>query len=86
MASMTNGNNPTKTKERVFLTEEEKKILQSHLQEWDSKPDKTSRDAYLSSVVLPLIQQLHPDKYGPEVVSRNKEQKVLWERRAQVSR
>lgn len=77
--------NSTKTKERVFLTEEEKNVLQSLLQEWVSKPDKKSRDAYLASEVLPKIQQLNPDKYGAEVVSRSKEHKVLWERRAQVS-
>jgi len=74
----------TKTKERVYLTDEEKKVLQSQLDEWDSKPDKTSRDAFLFSEVLPKIQQLNPDKYGPDIVSRNKEQKLLWERRAEV--
>lgn len=88
MAPTSNGydkSTKTKTKERVYLTEEEKKILQSHLNEWDSKADKTSRDAFLSSEILPKIQQLDPEKYGPDVVSRNKEHKLLWERRAEVS-
>jgi hypothetical protein len=74
----------SKTKERVYLTEEEKKVLQCQLDDWDSKPDKTSRDAFLASDVLPKIQQLNPEKYGPDIVSRNKEQKLLWERRAEV--
>lgn len=74
-----------KTKDRVYLTEEEKKVLQAHLDDWDSKPDKTSREAFLCSEVLPKIQQLNPDKYGPDVVSRNKEHKILWERRAEGS-
>ena len=88
MAPKSNGKNKStnsKTKERVYLTEEEKKVLQLHLEEWDSKPDKTSRDAFLVSEVLSKIQQLNPNKYGPDIVSRNKELKLLWERRAEVS-
>lgn len=80
-----NKSSKAKTKERVYLNEEEKKILQSKLDEWDSKPDKNSRDSFLISEILPKIQQLDPQRYGPDVVSRNKEQKILWERRAEVS-
>ena len=74
-----------RTKERTYLTEEETKLLQSVLEEWFSQPDKRSRDAFVSSEVLPKIQQLDPNKYGSEAISRSKEVKILWEKRVQVS-
>ena len=67
------------------MTEEETKLLQSVLEEWFSQPDKRSRDAFVSSEVLPKIQQLDPNKYGSEAISRSKEVKILWEKRVQVS-
>jgi hypothetical protein len=73
-----------KTKERTYLTEEEKKVLFPLLEEWNSKPDKKSRDAFVSSEALPKIQKLDPSRYGPEIISKDKASKELWERRIQV--
>lgn len=71
-------------KDRIFLTDEERTILRSLLPEWNGKGNKKSRDAFVSSEAIPQIQQLNLDQYGPEVVSRDKPAKVLWEKRMQV--
>jgi len=68
-----------KAKQRVYLNDEEKKVLESLLGEWNSKPDKKTHDSFISSEVLPKIQQLNP-----EVISRDKEAKMVWEDRVQV--
>lgn len=73
-----------KTKARVYLTEEEKKILLPLLEEWSSQPDKKTRDAVISSKAIPKIQNLDLSKYGPEIISKDKAAKELWERRIQV--
>ena len=52
--------------------------------DWVARPDKKSRDAFISSEVVPLIQQLNMDEYGPEHISKDKVMKELWERRIQV--
>jgi hypothetical protein len=73
-----------KTKGRVYLSEEEKKILASLLEEWNGKPDKKSRDSFISAEALPKIQQLNLSTFGPEIISKDKEAKITWERRVQV--
>ena len=73
-----------KAKQRVYLNDEEKKVLESLLGEWNSKPDKKTHDSFISSEVLPKIQQLNMLRYGPEVISRDKEAKMVWEDRVQV--
>jgi len=42
-----------KLKDRVYLTEEEKAILKDHVSEWNQKPDKMTRQAYVASEILP---------------------------------
>jgi hypothetical protein len=74
-----------KTKERTYLNNEEKAILEASKAVWAGKNDKQSRDAYISSEVLPKIQQLNPDRYGADVISKDKASKELWEKRIQVS-
>jgi len=74
-----------KSKERTYLTEDEKKILLLLLEEWNEKPNKKARDAFISSDALPKIQQLNLPKYGPDIISKDKAAKVLWEKRIQVS-
>jgi hypothetical protein len=69
---------------RIYLSEEEKTILGGLLADWVARPDKKSRDAFISSEVVPLIQQLNMDEYGPEHISKDKVAKELWERRIQV--
>src|SRR3977135_4375612 len=71
-------------KDRIFLTDEERTILRSLLPEWNGKGDRKSRDAFVASEAIPQIQRLNLDQYGPEVVSRDKPAKVLWEKRMQV--
>jgi len=71
--------------ERIYLREEERSFLQSVLQEWTNQPDKKARDAFVSGSVLPTIQQLNAQEYGPEIISINKVAKVQWERRTAVS-
>src|SRR5258705_51878 len=71
-------------KQWVYLSEDEKKVLASLLNEWNSKPDKKSQDSFISSEALCKIQQLNLLKYGPEVISRDKEAKKLWEGQVQV--
>ena len=73
------------TKDRVYLNDDEKKILAGLLKEWNDKPDKKSRDAFISSEALPKIQQLNISKYGPDIISKDKAAKMLWECRIQVS-
>jgi hypothetical protein len=73
------------TRERVYLTDEEKKVLAGLLNEWNEKPDKKSRDAFVSSEALPKIQQLNISKYGSDIISKDKAAKMLWECRIQVS-
>lgn len=73
-----------KVKERVFLSDEEKKILASLLDEWNGKPDKKTRDAFVSAEALPKIQELNLEKYGPNVISTDKGAKEGWEKRVKV--
>ena len=56
-----------KTTNRIYLREDETTVLQGLLQEWSDKPDKKSRDAFVSGVVIPQIQALNAKDYGPEV-------------------
>jgi len=74
-----------KGKQRVYLSEKEKKVLAGFLDKWNGKPDKKSRDSFIFLEVLPQIQQLNMPKYGPEIISRDKEAKMVWEGRVQVS-
>jgi hypothetical protein len=78
--SMSKGN----TKQRVYLAEEEKNILASLLDEWNNKPNKKIRDAFIMSEALPKIQALNPSQYGAEIISKDKAAKSMWERRVQV--
>lgn len=73
-----------KAKERVYLREEEKDILAGLLDRWNTQPDKKSRDAFVSAEALPKVQQLNMEKFGPEIIARDKEAKIMWERRCQV--
>jgi len=72
-------------KDRTYLTEEEKKILLDLLDNWNELPNKKARDAYISAEALPKIQLLNSTKFGPEIISKDKAAKALWERRIQVS-
>jgi hypothetical protein len=74
-----------KTKQRVYLSEEEKKVLGQLLGEWAGKNGKKERDAFVSSEAIPKIQQLNPTQFGPEIISQDKAAKMLWERRIEVS-
>ena len=76
---------PKIQKERIYLTEEEKNILGGLLEEWNSKPDKKTRDTFISSQALPRIQDLNLPHYGPEIISTDKGAKMKWEKRVQVS-
>jgi len=73
------------TSERIYLEGEEIKVLQDSLDEWNGKPDKKSRDAFVVAAVLPKIQQLNLDRFGPENLTKDKSAKILWERRIKVS-
>jgi len=73
-----------KTTVRVFLNDEEKKVLAGLLEEWNSKPDKKTRDAFISGEALPRIQQLNLSKFGPDIISRDKAAKLLWDSRVKV--
>ena len=57
----------TKKTDRIYLREEETTILQSLLQEWSDKPDKKSKDAFVSGTAVPKIQAMNNKDYGPEV-------------------
>jgi hypothetical protein len=74
----------TKTKQRVYLGEEEKQVLAGLLEEWNSKPDKKARDAFISAEALPKIQELDMTKYGPTIIATDKAAKLMWEARIQV--
>jgi len=79
-------NSPTKNiRPKCYLLPGEKDILQGMLAEWCSKPDKKTRDAFITAEVLPKLQALNLDKYGPAVIERDKEVKILWKRQIQVS-
>lgn len=73
-----------KSKDRIYLKQEETTLLQSLLQEWYDKPDKKARDAFVTATVLPQIQQLNPTDYGPTIISTSKGAKVKWEARILV--
>jgi hypothetical protein len=73
----------TKT-DRVYLTEEEKKLLAGMLEEWNSKPNKKTRDDFISTEALPTIQQMNITTCGPEIIRKDKAANVLWNKRIQV--
>jgi hypothetical protein len=73
-----------KLKDRVYLTEEEKAILKDHVSEWNQKLDKMTRQAYVASEILPRIQELDSEKFGPERIARDKEAKALFDWRIKV--
>ena len=75
----------SKKNDRIYLREEETKVLQSLLQEWSDKTDKKNRDAFVSGTALPKIQDQNAKEYGPEGISTNKVAKVQWEKRVTVS-
>jgi len=75
---------PKKNAERVYLNDEEKKILAGLIDEWNGKGDKKSRDAFVAGEALPKIQELNVEKFGPTIISKDKAAKLLWERRVQV--
>ncbi len=75
---------PKTKKQRIYLTEEEKIILAGLLEEWNSKPDKKARDAFISSEALPRIQATDMSHYGSEIISTDKGAKMKWEMRVQV--
>jgi hypothetical protein len=70
---------------RIYLKEDETRILETYLGEWNEKPDKRSRDAYVVSDVLPKVQALDLERFGPELLSKDKQAKQLWENRVKVS-
>ena len=74
-----------KKTERIYLREDETTVLQSLLQEWSDKPDKKTRDAFVSGTAIPRIQAVNGKDYGPEAISTNKVAKVQWEKRVSVS-
>jgi hypothetical protein len=74
-----------KTKDRTYLTEDEKNVLGPLLEDWNGKPNKKARDAFISAEAIPKIQQLNLSKFGPDVISKDKAARALWERRIQVS-
>ena len=74
----------TPKKVKCYLQEAELSVLQELQIEWNKQPDKRSRDAFVKSTVLPKIQELNKDKFGPEKISTCKESKKLWERRTKV--
>lgn len=76
---------PSKNTDRIYLREDETTVLQSLLKEWSDKPDKKSRDAFVSGTVVPNIQSLNLKDYGPDIISTSKVAKVQWDRRVTVS-
>jgi hypothetical protein len=70
--------------ERVYLTDDERRILAGLQDEWNGKPDKKSCDAFVSAEALPQIQQLNAGKFGADIISKDKAAKLLWKRRVQV--
>jgi hypothetical protein len=81
---MDNKKSKKKSKDRVYLTEEEKAILREHVAEWNQKPDKMTRHAYIASEILPKIQELDSEKFGPDRLAWDKEAKALFDRRIKV--
>jgi hypothetical protein len=75
----------SKKNDRIYLRDEETKVLQSLLQEWSDKADKKTRDAFVSGTAVPKIQDLNVTEYGPDMISTNKVAKVQWEKRVSVS-
>jgi signal recognition particle subunit SEC65 len=73
----------TRTK-KVYLTDDEKKVLRGLLEEWNGKPDKNSRDSFVSAEALPKIQQLNLAKFSSDIIARDKAAKILWDLRVQV--
>lgn len=73
------------SKNRIYLTGEEKNILQSLLKEWSAKADKKKRDTFVSAEAVPKIQQLNLKEYGPDIISKDKVARVKWEQRVAVS-
>jgi hypothetical protein len=71
--------------DRTYLTEEEVQVLEQRLTEWNDKADKKSREAFVIGEILPLIQQLNMEKFGPEMLEKDKAAKILWEKRIKVS-
>ena len=83
MTDQTNGSK-RKSTERIYLAEEEIKVLAESLEEWNDKPDKKTRDGFVAAEILPKIQQLNLEKFGPDMLSKDKAAKILWERRIKV--
>lgn len=75
----------SKKNDRIYLRDEETKVLQSLLQEWADLPNKNSKDAFVSGTAVPRIQELNGKEYGPEVISTSKVAKVQWDKRVCVS-
>jgi hypothetical protein len=73
-----------KQTERIYLTEDEKKILRPLVEAWVGQPDKKSRDAFVAAEALPKIQEINVSKFSPDIISRDKAAKLLWEKRIQV--
>jgi hypothetical protein len=77
---------PKKPKqEKCYLQEVETNVLRELQVEWNKQPDKQSRDSFVTSTVLPKIQQLNKEKFGPEKISKCKDSKKLWDKRVKVS-
>src|SRR5258708_39962630 len=72
-----------KNAERVYLNDEEKKILAGLIDEWNGKGGKKSRDAFVAGEALPKIQQLNEEKFSPTIISKDKAAKLLGEKRGQ---
>jgi len=73
-----------KAGERTYLDSEEIRILEELLEEWNGQPDKKSREAFVVASILPKVQQINLEKFGPDNLSKDKSAKVLWERRITV--
>ena len=75
---------PKLKKGRCYLTQEEKDVLRQMLPIWSNMTDKKSRQAYILTTVASKIQEMNAQQFGPEIISRDKEAKTLWEKRLQV--
>ena len=73
-----------KVKERTYLTEEEQNVMKPVISDWMGKKDKNSKDAFIASDILPKIQALNLEKYGPDIISKDKASKEMWDKRVQV--
>ncbi|MDX6295881.1 MAG: hypothetical protein QOH50_5051 [Kribbellaceae bacterium] len=82
--SISQSQSSTKKSQRCYLQAIETDILRECLVEWNRQPDKKSRDLFVVTTVLPKIQLLNPDKYGPNKISQCKESKKLWDKRVKV--